>query len=155
MTPSEVLEDFIHHSLLDYWWDQSTSWAAQTGLNSTEYCLPLIVLSDTDIIVSTMHVELSEIACCKRRCWPSTYYNLCLQNLSTTSHDYDHDSQSHYLLQKGYKVGKGDKEEVKKGDYEWIEFPWQSLLILQVRVENRNEDYELKGVSLICAPLRW
>jgi hypothetical protein len=39
------------------------------------------------------------------------------------SHDHDHNGHSHYLLKKGYKVEKGEKEEIKKRDYERIEFP--------------------------------
>jgi hypothetical protein len=65
-TPSdEILEYFVHHGLEGSWavgeakvhdqWFEETSICSEGGL-------PLIALSDADIIVSPSHVELGEVS---------------------------------------------------------------------------------------------
>jgi hypothetical protein len=61
----KVLEDLIHHSLEGGWTIGETKvqhkWLKEAAI-CVEGCLPLVALSDTDIIVSPVHVELGKVA---------------------------------------------------------------------------------------------
>jgi hypothetical protein len=63
---NKVLEDLIHHSLECHWTIGETKVHYQglkEALVGVEWHLPLVTLSDTDIIVSLVHIELGEIVC--------------------------------------------------------------------------------------------